>query len=213
MDLTDISYEQAIVDLTMANNRVLVLSQRISEVSAELLKLQAQLGNSIPSEPLPSAKSHPNESSLVATIERKTFTAHSPFLRLFRSKKSKPKILTHIDEIGGTTPNSSGRHVVSLGQHRSLSISGWAIPTGNRAPFEFVEVKISGKTLSTKKQVELRDRPDVAEHFKNTSFTKSGFYAAFAMSELQTGVYSVEIEGCRAGAPSASVVVSEIEVR
>ncbi|WP_267554389.1 hypothetical protein [Rhizobium rhizogenes] len=208
MDLTDVSYAQAIVDLTIANNRVLVLSQKINEVSNELRKLQAQLG-SLTSP----AKVQTNEPSSIATIERRPAKAPSAFRQLFRSGSTKPKILTHIDEIGGVVPNSSGRHTVSLGQLRNLSISGWAVPTGNRAPFEFVEVKISGNALSTKKKVELRDRPDVAKHFGNASLGKSGFSTSFSLSELQAGVYSIEIEGGRTGTPSASIIVNEIEVR
>lgn len=212
MDLTDVSYAQAIEDLTIANNRVLVLSQKITEDSDELRKLQSQLGN-LHSELLSPAKVQANEPSSIAPIGWRPAKAPSAFRHLFRLGRMKPKILTHIDEIGGTAPNSSGRHVISLGQLRSLSISGWAIPRGSAAPFEFVEVKISGNALSTKKRVELRDRLDVAKHFGNASLVKSGFSAAFSLSELQAGVYSIEIEGGRTGTPSACIVVKEIEVR
>lgn len=212
MDLTDISYEQAIVDLTIANNRVVELSRRINEASAELGNLQSQLAKSTANAP---ATTEPQigRSPSVVNVNQKGTKATSVFHRLSKSKKSKPKILTHIDEIAGGPLSPTGRNTITMGQYRNLTISGWAIPTGNRAPFEFVEVKISGEKLSTKKKVEVLERPDVANHFNAPSFIMSGFRAAFSMSELQTGIYALEIEGGRSGSPSESVVIGELEVR
>jgi hypothetical protein len=212
MDLTDISYEQAIVDLTIANNRVLELSRKINEASTKLGALHAELAKSS-DKASTSDKIQNGTSQTGPRTDKQVAKAPLAFPKLFKSKGSKPKILTHIDEIAGAPPSSTGRNTITMGQYRNLTISGWVIPTGKTTSFEFVEVKLSGKNLSTKKKVELLDRPDVAMHFNDPSFAKSGFRAAFSMSELQTGIYALEIEGGRSGAPSESVVVGELEVR
>ncbi|QYA13662.1 hypothetical protein [Rhizobium sp. AB2/73] len=212
MDLTDISYEQALVDLTIANNRVVELSRKINDASAELAKLHAQLAKAASNTPEPN-KSHTEAPRLVTTGNQSAAKAPLVLPGLFRTKSSKPKMITHIDEIAGSPPSPTGRNTITMGQYRNLSISGWAIPTGKRAPFDFIEVKISGKSSSIKKKVELIERPDVATHFSNPTLANSGFRASFSISELQTGLYVLEIEGGRSGSPSESVVVGEVEVR
>lgn len=71
-----------------------------------------------------------------------------------------------------------------------VEIAGWAMnPDGNQPP-DKVFILVNGTPYTTEAGI-IRD--DVAKHFDNPAYRKSGYRARFARSTFQPGVYTLEM--------------------
>lgn len=136
MDLSGICYEQAGVDLAIANNRIVELSLKISAVAKELQTLRAQLQvlHEKERDELRSstavATSTSGEGSLGGNVASGAAGIASRLSRRLVSSRGKRQEVLHwgIDEVCGGSPRLPGRHIVNLAGERRLTISGWAVP-------------------------------------------------------------------------------------
>lgn len=200
MDLAEISYKQALIDLDFANARIVDLSCRIDVTAAELIVLREQYetlkAGSVTAAPAASAA--PSRRPLA-------------FLHDLRRKK----ILFHIDEVCGA-PLVSGKdgakHVVSRREAKVITISGWAVPKNFPGPLAAVDVVLTGTDHSFSSRVSTFARQDVAAHFRNPSLERSGFRFQVGSATLQPGSYIVELRGQTPGGDTVATRAFSIEL-
>lgn len=221
MDLSGICYEQAGVDLAIANNRIVELSLKISAVARELQTLRAQLQvlHEKERDELRSssavATSSSGEGSLGGNVASGAAGIASRLSRRLVNSRGKRQEVLHwgIDEVCGGSPRLPGRHIVNLAGERRLTISGWAVPADLLAPFERIQIILIGGVGKLVRSVSVKERGDVADHFQRPAMSRSGFAFELAASDLPPGVYSVEIEGERKDGATLKSYVGEIEVK
>ncbi|WP_425987536.1 hypothetical protein [Ensifer sp. R-19] len=221
MDLSGICYEQAGVDLAIANNRIVELSLKISAVAKELQTLRAQLQvlHEKERDELRSstavATSTSGEGSLGGNVASGAAGIASRLSRRLVSSRGKRQEVLHwgIDEVCGGSPRLPGRHIVNLAGERRLTISGWAVPADLLAPFERIQIILIGGVGKLVRSVSVKERGDVADHFQRPAMSRSGFVFELAASDLPPGIYSVEIEGERKDGATLKSYVGEIEVK
>jgi hypothetical protein len=216
MDLSEVSYRQAIADLEIANERILELSIRISARADEFRQLREELNRLDVSSPTDVvAASHREKKdgwSGPMLMARLVSRASSP-LNSRRGAARKSKILWNVDHLGGEEVAPSGRYVIRRGSTRQISISGWAFPVGGKYPFNFIEVAILGSKAVLAKGLEPLERPDVGSHFGNTRLCRSGFSVHFSTEELPNGVYTIELRGLTQRNSQEKVNIAEVEIR
>lgn len=196
MDLNEISTEQALVDLGIANARIVDLSCQIELASSNLLHLRQEL-----------ARLQAGYKQTSVITEKATHTGPATTRRSVVKRASLPKLLrwrtkalmlTHIDEVCGrplAIQGGSGTHVVSSREFRSLTVSGWAIPRNFSGFFSSVEVIFRSEAVELKSRAETFPRDDVAKHFSNPTVRLCGFKIDIAMASIKPGNYVVELHG------------------
>ncbi len=196
LDLTEISLEQAIVDRNIARARIVELSCRIDTASRELLRLREELDL---------LKGHDAKTSL-------SFNSSDEMIRLkttsqLLSKVSalptgilgrlsdvrRPTLIAHVDNICGQSHNGRRQMPVVRADHRFLTISGWVVPRNDRQGISEVVVSLINSNETRRAHERTTSREDVAKHFSNQAFVKSGFQLAFPMKEITAGTYIVEL--------------------
>jgi len=215
MDLDEISYRQALVDLEIANIRILELSARISKRADELTKLGSELSSFNASSKSEVSEVARIESKKVGSKQRMQASAISYIRSVFHvsSRRQKSQILWHLDELGGEQVSPLGRNVVTRSNVRQISISGWAVPIGGKFSFDFIEIGIIGAAAVVVKGLEPLERPDVGAHFGNKLLTRSGFRAHFSPEDLPNGIYVVEVGGLKEGRRREKASIAQIELR
>lgn len=221
MDLTTICYEQAGVDLAIANCRIVELSLRISSAAKELQGLRAQLQqlHELERDALrvsgTAAVVSPAETEIGHGTKRGSTNIISRVSRRLVATRGRRQetVQWGVDEVCGGSPRLPGRHVVNLAGERRLTISGWAVPADLLSPFERLQITLIGAVGKLARPVSVKDRGDVGEHFQRPALSRSGFTVELAASDVPVGVYAVEIEGVRKNGDILRAYVGEIEVK
>lgn len=196
IDLTEISIEQAIIDRNIARARIVELSCRIDVASCELLKLREELDL---------LRGHDAQTSL-------TFNSSEEMVRLERSSQllskvsalptgvigrlsdlRRPTVIAHTDTICGKPVDGRRQVPIVRADHRYLTISGWVVPRNHRQAISEVVVSLVTSDEARRVHERTTSREDVAKHFSNQAFVKSGFQCAFPMKEITAGTYTVEL--------------------
>jgi hypothetical protein len=190
MDLAVICLEQALVDLDIANRRIIELTVRLASSSEELSRLrnrgqEPHLQMSLRS-----------ETAAVAKEVRPSEVASASFGRIkaWLLSKLPIKLKYHVDSINGAVPNET-KFAVSRSETERLLISGWAVPSMSSVPFDTIQVSLVGAISRTTVTVRTDARVDVAARFNNPDFTASGFRAEIALGEIVSGIHRLELVG------------------
>lgn len=190
MDLNEISAEQALIDLGVANARIVDLSCQIELASLKVLRLRQEL-----------ERLQRNDKPIsIATVKQAAVAPAvwwAPLSKLMR-RRVKTSMLIHIDEICGrplASQGDAGTYVVSSREFRSLTISGWAVPRNFPGCFSKVEVVLRSEVAEFRSRAETFARDDVAKHFGNPAVLQSGFKVDIATASIKAGKYIVELHG------------------
>jgi hypothetical protein len=227
MDLREISYEQAVFDLHMANYRILELSVRLAQATGELKRLQKELRDArhqgggaatSPGEPALPITGRKREvppppaasfwGSLVSTYKK---TAASQARKALAFFGRKPKLLFVIDEVCGRQP-SGVNYKVSRNEISILSFRGWAVPMASPQAFEWIEVTVLSEGSQISRKIKPQERPDVGLHFGNPRLASSGFLVQFPLVELNRGSYTLVIVGILADGAAARTQAGRLEI-
>lgn len=114
-----------------------------------------------------------------------------------RLKRMWPRraIVVHIDSFNRLQREHQYQFRIGRKGYRYLNIVGWAIPLKSDKPFAEVAIRLCGKNGDISVPATLISRPDVAKHFGNPNFLRSGFRWTWPMEVFYPGTYTIEISG------------------
>ena len=195
IDLSDISFEQARSDEKIALNRVIELSCRIDIASQELLKLREQMS-------LHEKRSYDAELSQAQGVGHRTLASRFSVKNLpvhlrefapWLQKLYPRKLSFHIDSVGGSAYGGARVIQVSRSENEFIAISGWVVPKRSGEGVSKVELSLinGSKVYSSSGFTSFRE--DVAKHFSNPKFIRSGFQVTFATKDVPAGRYSLHM--------------------
>lgn len=120
-------------------------------------------------------------------------------LRTLASATWSPGVIAHLDDFNGVPTEQPNPTRVPRNDHPVMRIVGWAVPRRLDTAFEAIIVRLIGKDNSVAALATLGHRPDIAKHFGNQKFLRSGIEWSYPMETLAAGLYSVEITGVDEG--------------
>lgn len=205
MDLSDISRERTLVDLAVARTRILDLTLEIDRAAAELAALRAEL----PEAPPPAqAPANPIVSSSQNSLGRSILSS-------WRRPSVRSVVQWHVDEICGELPprSKSGiEHRVRRTDSWIMSISGWVVPKEEASAYTSVRLLMEGPAGVVSRQASIHLRDDVAAHLGNAAFAMSGFRFEVPMSELEAGVYTIDLAPFSEASGESKVRLGRVEL-
>lgn len=211
IDLDDISYDQALIDLGIANRRIVELCIEISSSSDELERLRKKAVDRR------SANIDHSRHGSVGNVrtdgEKKALRKHKfKALRLFRS--AAPNILWSLDEVCGSGSFAAGeaRHRITRQNHFALEFRGWAVPAERDVPFKSILIKIANESFESQQIVDPDMRSDVGRHYGDTNLSRSGFRVKFPMLDTPAGCYDITLVGIKADGDRVKTGIGKIEL-
>lgn len=218
MDLTEISREQAVADLGIANARILELSVEVRRAGEELQQLRRQLNLREKK-----ASSRCSSGEPLYAVERASagrMSADAPKKLLVEQLKRllgvRPRLIFSLDEVCGRAPvlsKNGARATVMRSEFRFCTLRGWALPENASSPFASLEVVVSGEKREVRRAATFQTREDVAKHFGDSALASAGFLVEIPMSELAAGTYEVKLVGQSGSGDKPQARVLEVEIR
>lgn len=230
MNLTEISRNQALIDLRLANVRIIELTCRIDEVAREVQSLRTELrirhkeqqgssssGNSIEAtrETTSSAGTEQSETSRQTASKKKAGLSWKLLKSLF-GRPTRTELFANIESVCSRPVTRGGarlRSIVSRSEFPALTISGWAFCPSFDIALEAVDlilVRTGHSDIQTTSRTS--EREDVAAHFDSKLAIRSGFIVAIPMRDIPSGQYLVQLRGRNARNEEATLDVMDLEI-
>ena len=129
---------------------------------------------------------------------------------LFRKKKV---LMVHVDMLDNQGFKIGGQVVRSRSGDNFVILEGWIVPTGKKVPLEVVFAELSSNVNKLVFPVTMSERPDVADHFDEPAFIRSGFKVSLPLRDMPEGKYNFKMAALDYSGNEQSVSVCELFVK
>ena len=230
MNLNEISRNQALIDLRLANVRIMELTCRIDEVAREVHSLRTELrirhkeqqghspsgnGVEVTRETANSVGTEHAETSRQTTDKKKTDRSWKLLKSLF-GRPARTELFANIESVCNRPVTRGGarlRSIVSRSEFPALTISGWVFCPSFDIALEAVDlilIRTGHSDIQTTSRTSERD--DVSAHFDSKLAIRSGFIVAIPMRDIPSGQYLVQLRGRNARNEEATLDVMDLEI-
>lgn len=135
------------------------------------------------------------------------------FSRLQRRLKWRRGIIAHVDLINQIALKNARNVSLYRNDCTSIKIVGWAIPTASDEAFDAIAIHLTGDKACVSASAKLLSRSDVADHYGQKNFEKSGMEWECAIELLKAGTYSARVVGSDKSGTDYSTDVGNIFIK